>query len=119
MVISKKTIIFQGFRGGPTFSGGGGGNGVSNFFQGGGGVQMLISIETHIACDFPGGSGPLSPLLIRSCYVLRSSPVLILSTFSVTVFSMYFQSGWKTVLNLIRWCRQKQSDLNLLCFQKG
>ena len=31
MVISKKTINFQGFRGGPTFSRG------SNFFQGGGG----------------------------------------------------------------------------------
>ena len=31
MVISKKTIIFQGFRGGPTFSRGGG----SNFSQGG------------------------------------------------------------------------------------
>ena len=31
----------------------------SNFFQGVqlflGGVQMLISIETHITCDFPGG----------------------------------------------------------------
>ena len=26
--------------------------GRSNFFQG---VQMLISIETHITCDFPGG----------------------------------------------------------------
>ena len=40
------------------FPGGGG----SNFFQEG--VQMLISIETHIhvtvTCDFPGGSGPLS-----------------------------------------------------------
>ena len=39
--------------------------GVSNFFQvGGGGVQMLISIETHITitCDFPGGSGPPIPL---------------------------------------------------------
>ena len=33
--ISKKSIIFQGFRGGPTFSRGGG----SNIFQGGGGVQ--------------------------------------------------------------------------------
>ena len=31
MVISKKTIIFQGFRGVPTFSRG------SNFFQGRGG----------------------------------------------------------------------------------
>ena len=33
----------------------------SNFFQGRGptffkgGVQMLISIKTHITCDFPGG----------------------------------------------------------------
>ena len=58
MVISKKNIIFQGFRGGPTFSRGGGGG--SNIFQGGGptfsrggGVQMLISLETHITCDFP------------------------------------------------------------------
>ena len=24
---------------------------------------MLIPIETHITCDFPGGSGPLSPPL--------------------------------------------------------
>ena len=32
---------------------------------GGGGVQMLISIETHITCDFPEGGGPdsLSPPL--------------------------------------------------------
>ena len=34
--ISKKSIIFQGSRGGPTFSRG------SNFFPGGGGVQLLI-----------------------------------------------------------------------------
>ena len=57
MVISKKTIIFQGFRGVPTISRGGGG---SNFFQG---VQMLISIETDITCDFPRGSGPFYPHL--------------------------------------------------------
>ena len=57
--IAEKTILFQGrsiiFRGG-----------VSNFFQGGG-VQMLISIETHIrTCYFPGGGGgvrtPYPPL---------------------------------------------------------
>ena len=36
--ISKNSIIFQGSRGGPTFSRGGGG---SNFFQGGG-IQLLI-----------------------------------------------------------------------------
>ena len=41
----------QPFPGGPTFSRGGGG----------GGVQMLISIETHISCEFPGGSGPPIP----------------------------------------------------------
>ena len=51
MVISKKTIIFQGFRGVPIFSRGGG----SNLFQGrgGGGVQMLISMEMGITCDLP------------------------------------------------------------------
>ena len=54
MVISKKTIIFQEFRGG------------SSIFQEGGGVQMLyISKETHKICDFSGGSGatiqPLDP----------------------------------------------------------
>ena len=36
--------------------------GGSNFFQGGGGgVQMLISIQTHITCDFPRGPDSLSP----------------------------------------------------------
>ena len=43
MVIQKKNIIFQGFRGDPTFARGGG----SNFFQGGGDVQKLICIETE------------------------------------------------------------------------
>ena len=38
---------------------------------GGGGVQMLISIETHITYDFPGGGGggsgpPPPPLWIRT-----------------------------------------------------
>ena len=50
--IAEKTILilYQGSRVDPLFSGGGGG--VSNFFQG---VQMLISIESHIrTCYFPG-----------------------------------------------------------------
>ena len=35
---------------------------VGNYFQwGGGGVHMLSSIETHITCNFPGGSGPPNP----------------------------------------------------------
>ena len=38
---SEKTILFQGLRGGPTFSKG---------------VQMLILIEIHITCDFPSRS---------------------------------------------------------------
>ena len=36
--------------------------GRSYFFRGGG-VQMLISIEIHITCDFPRGSGPPIPPL--------------------------------------------------------
>ena len=64
--IAEKTILilYKGFRGGPLFSGGGRG-GVQLFP---GGVQMLISIETHIrTCYFPGGvSGPPFPLWIRT-----------------------------------------------------
>ena len=48
--ISKKSIIFQGYRGGPTFSRGG-----PTFSRGvGGGSNCLFPIETHITCDFPG-----------------------------------------------------------------
>ena len=58
--ISKKSIIFQGPRGGPTFSRGGGG-GVQLFPGGGGVSNCLFPIETHITCHFPGGSGPPVP----------------------------------------------------------
>ena len=44
--ITEKTILFQGSRGGPAF--------FNIFHGGGGGVQMIVSIETHITCDFPG-----------------------------------------------------------------
>ena len=55
MVISMKTILFQGLRGYPTFSSG---------------VQILIFIEIHIPIDFPGGGpDPLSPLRSRACVV--------------------------------------------------
>ena len=43
MVVFQRGPTFS--KGGPTFSGGGGG-----------GYQTLISIETHITCDFPVGS---------------------------------------------------------------
>ena len=45
----RKTVLFKGSKGGPTFSRGG--------------VQMLISIETYRTCDFPGGSEPHIPTL--------------------------------------------------------
>ena len=51
--ISKKSIIFQGFRGGPTFSRGGGGGPTFS--------SCLFPIETHITCDFPGGYEPPVP----------------------------------------------------------
>ena len=56
--IAEKTILilYQGSRGGPLFSRGGG-------------VQMLISLETHVRTYyFPGGgvSGPPIPLWIRT-----------------------------------------------------
>ena len=59
MVLLQRKLCFQRIQRG------------SNFFPGGAqlfpaGVQMLISIETNITCDFPGGRGvpdPLSPPL--------------------------------------------------------
>ena len=53
-------------RGSNIFQLGEGGGGGSNIA---GGVQMLISIETHIIVDSPGGGGgsdPLSPFWIRT-----------------------------------------------------
>ena len=55
MVNFKKSIIFKVPEGGLILSRG------SNFFQGGGGSNCLFPIETHITCDFPGGSDPLPP----------------------------------------------------------
>ena len=68
MVNFEENYHFSRFqRGSNIFQGGGGG---SNFFQGGGGggSNCLFPIETHITCDFPGGggSGPQSPLWIRT-----------------------------------------------------
>ena len=58
--ITEKTILFQESRGVPTFS-----RLVPTFSRGGvGGVQMLISVETQIACEFPrwGSRPPIPPL---------------------------------------------------------
>ena len=59
------TIFFYGSKGSKHLSGGGGGCNfllfiiiIIFFFWGGaGGVQILISIETYITCDFSGGGG--------------------------------------------------------------
>ena len=78
--IAEKTIliVYQGSRGGALFSGGGG---CQTFSRGG--VQMLISLETHIRiCYFPGGSvrtpyPPLDPhmgnVIIMGQYLSQSS----------------------------------------------
>ena len=56
MVLLQRELYFPKDReGGQHFPVG------SKFFQGGGGIQMLISIKTHITCDFQGGSGPPIP----------------------------------------------------------
>ena len=62
VLLQRKLYFSKDPEGVQHFPGGGG----SNFFQGGWGVLMLISIETHITCDFPGESGPPIPLWIRT-----------------------------------------------------
>ena len=50
--VQKGRNIYRGW--------GGGGGGVQLFiffWGGGGGVEILISIETYITCDFSGGGG--------------------------------------------------------------
>ena len=47
--LQRGSNIFQ--EGGPTFS------------RGGGGSICLYPVETHITCDFQGGSGPPDPPL--------------------------------------------------------
>ena len=53
--ILMKTIVFQGYRGLPSFS-----KGSFDFFSGAG-VKMLISIETYITYDLSGGGGGSRP----------------------------------------------------------
>ena len=70
MVTFKENYHFPRFQRGPTFTRRG-----SKFFQRGGGgggrVQLLIPIETYIACDFPGGPDLVSPPLDPPMRTLR------------------------------------------------
>ena len=63
VVFLQLYYIFYGSKGSKHLSGGGGAQLfiIIFFFGGGGGwggVQILISIETYITCDFSGGGGP-------------------------------------------------------------
>ena len=61
MVLFQRNLYFPRIQRGPTFF-----RGVKHFSRG---VQMPISLETHMTCDFPGGGGvvraPIPPLDLR------------------------------------------------------
>ena len=84
--IQRGSIIFQ--WGSNFFHGGGGG--------GGGGVRMLISIETHITCDFPGGGGldPLSPIWIRTCFWVSLTCSVYINMYNNTDASVVYRCSF-------------------------
>ena len=55
MVLFQRNLYFPRILRGSNIS-----QGCPTFLQG---VQMLISIETLITCDFPGGGGVRAPIL--------------------------------------------------------
>ena len=91
--IAEKTILilYEGSRGGPLFSRVGGG-GVKLFP--GGGVQMLISLETHVrTCYFPRGGGvpdPLSPSGSAHGQCHRNGTVFITVPLLTIIFRHWF-----------------------------
>ena len=123
--------------------GGGGGRGVQarfpenssdNFFSpqhyrgcpmgmGGWGVQMLISIETHITYDFPGGGGvqtpypPLDPRMGRLCVCTcpSSEPSLLANATSTRIRLVSRDACNEQMIN----CNcTHQSPLRSLCTTK-
>ena len=66
--------------------------GVQHFPGGGGGggptfSSCLFPIETHITCDFPGGSGPPVPpsgSALATCLLYCASDISNFKTFSIT-----------------------------------
>ena len=95
----------QLFPGGPTFSGGGGG-----------GSNCLLPIETHIPCDFPGGSGPPVPLWIRPCS-FKAWYLALLFTYSVSLgfLKRGYDFGRVSLVAVIPWRKKiaKQDILRL------
>ena len=101
-LVSKKTIIFQGSRGG------------SNIFQGGGGPTFpggsncLFPIETHITCDFPGGGGSGPPVPPSGSALGAPFDTV---TLQYSNYKHYKQNG--------KWCGfcQRTTDLDLHILQ--
>ena len=60
LLLRKLYLYFTKDPEGVHYFPGGGGGGCQTFFHGG--VQMLISLETHVrTCYFPGGGGVRTP----------------------------------------------------------
>ena len=76
VLLQRKLYFSKDSEGGPTFF-----RAVQLFSRGGRGVQMLISIETHITCYFPRGSG--SALGVQISKVLKLCGTAWLLTVSV------------------------------------
>ena len=51
---------------------------------------MLISIETYITCDSPGGSRPPIPLWIRTCVRLLKNFIALHRPLVMSVYQKYF-----------------------------
>ena len=102
MVILKNTLIFKGFKVGTTFSRWG-----AQTIPGW--VQMLISIETNITCDFLGGSGPsIPPLDPRMAYHMRiqSSVSGVQAKRFLITYSYRGERGWCTNWNCLGQFRE-------------
>ena len=91
----RENYTFPRIQRGSNISRGGG----SNFSRG---VQMLISTETHITCDFPGvgggGPAPLSHLWIRKCKITQ----YCISAGVVLLYLLYLLV-WRLTISRVCW----------------
>ena len=89
-LLQRELYFSKDPEGGPTFS-----------RVGGGSNQMLISIETHITWDFPGGSGPLSP----SGYAHEYQPLMNrLKLHFKTIYNKRSLNSTLSVFGLFSYC---------------
>ena len=100
MVNFKEKYHFSRFRRGPIFSSGGGGG---QLFPGG--SKCLFPIETHITCDFPGGSGPPFPPLdphLAAIYLVSQSAKWCDRLLHLCLFSCNFVVCFQSRPTIIR-----------------